>query len=221
MRIHYNCHHRAYVDALNAVEARLEVARESGDFRLIRYLQQLIASYASDHFLHSIFWEVMGPNQGGQPRDDLADQIAEDFGSFAAFKSQFSLTATSLDGSGWVILAWQPGGQRLALLAAESHQLQPERAVAAVLVLDMCEHAYYLKYQHRRAEYAHNWWNTVNWARVAQRFAAATHAWSGIAGSASAPRGPRLRRRHRYVSPTISDGVAGSVPGVELPWRAR
>ncbi len=166
---------------MNAVAARIAAARttaaqQGGDFILIRYLQQLTAVYAAEQALHSLFWENMGPNQGGQPTDELADQIAQDFGSFATFKLEVCAAATSLEAGGWVILAWQPKREQLAIRTAESHQLQTEWIGAALLVLDMYEHAYYLKYQNRRAEYAHNWWNTVNWSCVAGRFAALTHA---------------------------------------------
>lgn len=172
MRLHHDKHHQKYVDGLNAVEEKLEVARVGGDYALIRYLERLIAFHGSGHFLHSIFWESMGPNQGGKPTDELAEQIDNDFGSFADFKAHFSAAACGIESSGWSILAWQPQGEQLVVLAAESHQNQTEWGVTPILVLDVWEHAYYLKYENRRTEYVHNWWNVVNWSKVAATFAA-------------------------------------------------
>ncbi len=194
MRIHHDAHHRACVDALNATEARLGSERHTLDFVLIRHLQRLVALHASEHFLHCLFWEVMGPNQGGQPRDELADQIGEDFGSFAAFKSQFCIAATSLDSGGWVVLAWQRGSEQLTLRTVERHQPQSECDIDTLLVLDVCEHAYYLQYQNRQVEYVHNWWNSVNWPQVARRFAVARHSGVHLVADRT-PRYARLRSR--------------------------
>jgi Fe-Mn family superoxide dismutase len=212
MRIHHDCHHQASVDALNTVEARLAAARRAGaqpqlDFVLLRYLQQLTTLYAAEHLLHCLFWENMGPGQGGQPRDELADQVAQDFGSFAAFKSEFYAAATSLEAGGWALLVWQPGREQLAIVAAESQRLHTAWVGPALLALDMCEHAYYLKYQHRRSEYAYNWWNTVNWSCVARRFATATHTGPRTADS-RASQSLNSKRRHRHAPPaTIAHGV--------------
>jgi Fe-Mn family superoxide dismutase len=213
MRVHHDCHHQASVDALNGVEIQLEAARvaqRNPDVLLVRYLQQLVNMYAADHILHSLFFENMGPNQGGRPRDELADQIAQDFGSFATFKSEFCAAATSLDNGGWTILVWQPGRERLAIVAAEAQRLQAAWVGPALLVLDMCEHAYYLKYQNRRIEYAHNWWNTVHWSCVARRFGTATHP--GVSSAESRAAQPKPKRRDRHALPTPHDRVAHARP---------
>jgi Fe-Mn family superoxide dismutase len=173
MRVHHAKHHQKYVDNLNAAEEKLAAARANGDFGLIGYFERLVAFNGSGHFLHSIFWEIMGADQGGEPRGDLAQQMAQNFGSFAGFKAQFSAAANGVEASGWSILGWQPQGKQLVILAAENHQNQTQWGVAPILVLDVWEHAYYLKYQNRRSEYVHNWWNVVNWSKAAEYF---THA---------------------------------------------
>lgn len=203
MRIHHGYHHLRFVEELNAAQARLEAAWQSGDISLVRHFQQLVATHESAHALHALFWETMGPNQGGQPRGELTDQISEDFGSFATFKSCFSAAASSLETGGWVMLAWQPKSQQLAIRAAEGYRLDAGVDAGALLVLDVAEHAYYLKYQHRRAEYVHNWWNTVHWPRVMQRFAVAVQSGSGSVGNSTfgcaAP-----KRRQSHVSSTAA-----------------
>jgi Fe-Mn family superoxide dismutase len=207
MQIHYDHHHRQCVDHLNVAQERLVAAWQSGDFSLIRHFQRLVALNESGHFLHSVFWETMGPNQGGQPRAELLDQINQDFGSFASFKSRFSAAASSLQDGGWVVLAWHPGTEQIVIRAAEHHWLPVNWGGAVLLVLDVWEHAYYLKYQNRRAEYVHNWWNTVNWPRVAQRFAAASQPDSSpVSSGTSAWASPRRRRRN--VALTCHDDAA-------------
>jgi Fe-Mn family superoxide dismutase len=198
MRIHHDYHHMRCVDGLNATQARLAVAWQSGDTSLMRYFQRVLALYESAHFLHELFWQIMGPNQGGQPAGELADQIEQDFGSFATFKAQFSAAASSLDGGGWVVLAWQGWSRQLVVRTAELDRLQPSWDSVALLVLDVSEHAYYLKYQNRRAEYVHNWWNIVNWPNVAQRFAASTTNKSFLTHNRATDRA-RPKGRNRYV----------------------
>ena len=214
MRIHHGYHHFRSVDELNAAQQRLEAAWQSGDISLVRHFQQLVATHESAHFLHSVFWEIMGPSQGGQPRGELSEQVTEDFGSFPAFKSCFSAAASSLETGGWVMLAWQAKSQRLAIRAVEGYRLEAGADIGALLVLDVAEHAYYLKYQHRRAEYVHNWWNTVNWPRVAQRFAVAVQSRTGSVGNNTfGCTSPKRRDRHVSSAPTSPAFDARSVYG--------
>ncbi|MGE5481504.1 MAG: superoxide dismutase [Bacteroidota bacterium] len=173
MRLHHDMHHKAYVDGLNKAEAALAEARAKGDFALVKHWSREAAFNGSGHLLHSIFWTIMGPNQGGKPSGELLKQIEKDFGSFDAFQKHFTAAAVAVEGSGWAILAWEPNAQKLVILQAEKHQNLTEWGVVPLLVLDVWEHAYYLKYQNRRAEYVNNWWNVVNWPEVARRFAAA------------------------------------------------
>ena len=197
LRLHYDLH-RTRVDSLNAAETQLAVELGRTDSAWIGHLQHVIAVRTSEHLMHCLFWEIMAPSQGGVPVGGLADQIRDDFGSFAGLKSRFGAIATSLEIGEWVTLVWQPTTERLAIRAVDCHQLSCWWDAGILLVLDVSEHAYYLQYHHRRAEYVHNWWNTVNWPRVAQRFATATQPWRRVAGTTSTQR-PRPERRNRDV----------------------
>lgn len=175
MRLHHDKHHLSYVNGLNAALDKLAAAREAGDFALIKHWSREAAFHGSGHFLHSIFWPNMAPAGSGsrEPSGDLAAQIAKDFGSFDAFKAQFSAAAGAVEGSGWALLVWEPNAGQLEVLTAEKHQNLTQWGVVPLLVLDVWEHAYYLKYQNNRGAYVTAWWNVVNWADVAERFAAA------------------------------------------------
>lgn len=177
MRLHHGLHHKAYVDGLNKAEEMLAKARESGDFGLVKHWEREAAFHGSGHLLHAIFWPNMAPagkGGGGEPTGALAARIAADFGSLAAFQAHFTAAATQVEASGWAILAWRPADGALVVLSAEKHQNLTQWGVVPLLVLDVWEHAYYLRYQNRRAEYVKNWWSVVNWADVAARFAAAS-----------------------------------------------
>jgi len=172
MHLHHDVHHNGYVKGLNAAEAKLAAAREAGDFALIKHLERDAAFHGSGHILHAIFWPNMAPagnGGGGKPSGALAAQIEKDFGSFDAFKAQFVAASTAVEGSGWGILAWQPAGKQLVILTAEKHQNLTQWGVTPLLVLDVWEHAYYLKYQNRRGEYVKNFFNIINWGDVAKR----------------------------------------------------
>lgn len=177
MRLHHDLHHKAYVDGLNKAEEMLAKARESGDYGLVKHWEREAAFHGSGHLLHAIFWPNMAPagkGGGGEPAGGLAARIKADFGSFAAFQGHFGAAATQVEGSGWAILAWRPADGSLVVLTAEKHQNLTQWGVVPLLVLDVWEHAYYLRYQNRRAEYVKNWWSVVNWSDVAARFAAAS-----------------------------------------------
>jgi Fe-Mn family superoxide dismutase len=176
MRLHHDKHHQGYVDGLNKAEQMLEQARESGDLALIKHWSREAAFNGSGHFLHSIFWSNMAPASsggGGEPTGGLASLIARDFGSFAAFKAQFSAAAKAVEGSGWALLVWDPRHDHLQVLQSEKHQNLTQWGVIPLLVLDVWEHAYYLKYQNNRGAYVDAWWNVVNWADAAERLKAA------------------------------------------------
>lgn len=173
VRLHHDKHHAAYVAGLNKAEEQLAAARAAGDYALIKHWERELAFHGSGHLLHTLFWENMTPGGGGEPDGELAAQIAQDFGSFEAFKAQFSAAANAVEGSGWGLLGWLPAFGKLAILQVEKHQDLTVWGVLPLLIVDVWEHAYYLKYQNRRAEWVSNWWNLVNWPDVARRFAAA------------------------------------------------
>ena len=170
VRLHHDKHHAAYVAGQNKAEEMLAQARESGDYAAIQLWEKQLAFHASGNFLHTMFWENMAPNAGGDPTGALAKQIEIDFGSIDAFKKQFSAAAAAVEGSGWAMLGWMWGWQKLYILQVENHQKLVIPGIKPLLVCDVWEHAYYLKYQNRRAEWIENWWQIVNWQDIQKRF---------------------------------------------------
>lgn len=173
MHLHHDIHHKGYVDGLNKAEGELAKAREANDFSLVKHWEREAAFHGSGHILHAIFWTNMAPagnGGGGTPQGALAQQIDKDFGSFDKFKAQYMAATTAVEGSGWGILAWQPLGRKLVILTAEKHQQLTQWGAVPLLVLDVWEHAYYLKYQNKRGEFVKAFFNIVNWADVAARF---------------------------------------------------
>lgn len=174
MELHHSKHHAAYVTGLNKAEAELAKARAANDFALVQHWSRQAAFHGGGHYLHSMFWQVMAPSGkggGSEPSGALATKIAQDFGSFDAFKAHFTAAANAVEGGGWALLHYRPEDQRLIVLQAENqHKFSPWGSVP-ILGIDVWEHAYYLKYQNRRAEYVNTWWNVVNWEQVAKNFA--------------------------------------------------
>ncbi|MDX2134070.1 MAG: superoxide dismutase [Saprospiraceae bacterium] len=178
MEIHHGKHHAAYVNNLNAAIQGTEHEGKSLEELLanISKLSMAVRNNGGGHWNHSMFWEIMGPNQGGEPMGDLAAAINSTFGSFANFKEEFAKAATTRFGSGW---AWlNVGPDKKLFVSSTPNQDNPLMDVAEqkgtpVLGLDVWEHAYYLHYQNRRPDYIAAWWNVVNWGEVAKRFAAA------------------------------------------------
>jgi Fe-Mn family superoxide dismutase len=170
MRLHHDKHHQGYVDGLNKAETKLAEARKTKQFELIKHWEREAAFNGAGHYLHTIFWNIMSPKAGGKPGGAIAGQIQKDFGSFDAFKAHFSKAAEQVEGGGWAILVWSPRSHRLEILQAEKHQNLTQWDVVPLLVLDVWEHAYYLKYQNKRAAYVEVWWNVVNWPHVNERF---------------------------------------------------
>jgi len=170
MRVHHDVHHQSYVDGLNKAEKKLEDARKSGDFELVKHWERELAFHGAGHYLHTLFWSIMNPKGGGMPEGELAQQIKKDFGSFERFKRHFSEAAEKVEGGGWAILVWSPRSHRLEILQAEKHQNLSQWDVVPLLALDVWEHAYYLKHQSKRKDYIRDWWNVVYWPEVAERF---------------------------------------------------
>jgi Fe-Mn family superoxide dismutase len=172
MRLHHDIHHAGYVSGLNNAEAKLAEARAAGDFALVKHWSREAAFHGSGHLLHSIFWPNMiaAAQAKAAPGGALAQAIDRDFGSFEAFKAQFIAASVAVEGSGWGILAYRPADDSLVVLTAEKHQNLTQWGVVPLLVLDVWEHAYYLKYQNRRAEYVKNFFNIINWDDVTARY---------------------------------------------------
>lgn len=170
MRLHHDKHHQSYVDGLNKAELELKKARDRNEYELIKHWEKEAAFHGAGHYLHSIFWEVMHPDGGGEPKGKLAEQIKRDFGSVEKMKRHFSEAAKAVEGGGWAMLVWSPRSGRLQILQAEKHQNLSQQDVIPLLVLDVWEHAYYLQYKNERDKYIENWWEIVYWPEVENRF---------------------------------------------------
>ena len=169
MELHHSKHHQGYVNGLNKAEEELSEARASGDYALIRHWSREAAFNGAGHYLHALFWKTMAPSGkggGGEPAGILADKIKKDFGSFDAFKAQFSAASKGVEGSGWGLLAYRLDDGRLIILQVENHQKLTQWVDIPLLCVDVWEHAYYLKYQNRRGDFINAWWNLVNWLQV-------------------------------------------------------
>lgn len=169
LRIHHDIHHKGYVNGLNNAEVKLMEARKTGDFSLIKHWEKELAFHGSGHILHTIFWENMKPNEGGNPTGEVAEEIKKEFGSFDTFKEQFTKASVAVEGSGWGALVWNKIFKKLEVLQIEKHQNLTQWGSVPILVVDVWEHAYYLKHQNRRGEFINTWWNLVNWEDVNEK----------------------------------------------------
>ncbi|OQA09101.1 MAG: Superoxide dismutase (Mn/Fe) [Firmicutes bacterium ADurb.Bin373] len=169
VKLHHDAHHKAYVDGLNNADAKLAEAREKGDFSLVKHWERELAFHGSGHILHALFWESMKPDGGGPATGKIAEMIDRDFGGFENFKKQFSAAAVAVEGSGWALLCCNPALGKLEILTAEKHQDLTMWGAQPILALDVWEHAYYLKYQNKRAAWVEAWWNLVDWDGVNDR----------------------------------------------------
>lgn len=180
LKLHHDKHHATYVKGANEAMDKMSQARAKGEFATINQLQKDLAFNLSGHFLHSLFWQNMSPAGGGKPSGDLARAIETTFGGYAGFSSQFEAAAAKLQGSGWVSLAWEPLGKQLMVEQVLDHQENIGNGTLPILVMDMWEHAYYLQYQNRKADWVAAFWELVNWDDVAQRYAKVTQADVGL-----------------------------------------
>jgi Fe-Mn family superoxide dismutase len=178
MRIHHSKHHKAYVDNANKLLADQPELAKLSPVELLENLAEApesiragLRNNVGGHVNHSAFWLMMSPNGGGEPTGDLAKAIDSTFGSFADFKKQFTDAAMKRFGSGWAWLVVKDG--KLSILSTPNQDPPLLDGYATILGLDVWEHAYYLKYQNRRGDYASAWWNVVNWPYVAELYAKA------------------------------------------------
>ncbi|MEP0919721.1 superoxide dismutase [Leptolyngbya sp. DQ-M1] len=185
MRIHHDRHHQSYVTNLNnalkdqpnlqnlSVEAMLR------DLNAVpENIRNTIRNNAGGHLNHTIFWQIMSPNGGGQPTGAIAQAINQSFGSFENFRKQFNEAGGERFGSGWVWLVRNPQGQ-LQIVSTANQDNPIMEGNYPIMGNDVWEHAYYLRYQNRRADYLNNWWNVVNWNEINRRFQAASQQQTG------------------------------------------
>ncbi len=175
MTIHHDKHHQAYVTNLNAaIEKHPELAGKSLEDLLMDLnsvpedIRTAVRNHGGGTWNHNMFWEIMGPKAGGAPKGELAGAVDAAFGSFDAFKAELEKAAMGRFGSGWAWLVRKGSG--LAIVSTANQDNPMSEGMAPIMGVDVWEHAYYLKYQNRRAEYLTNWWNVVNWDAVAVRF---------------------------------------------------
>jgi superoxide dismutase, Fe-Mn family len=173
LELHHGKHHAAYVAGTNATFEKLAEARDNQDFAALVGLEKTLAFNLSGHVLHSLFWQNLSPDGGGKPDGDLGAAIDEQFGSFEAFQKHLSEATTTVQGSGWGALTWDPLGQRLYVQQIYDHQGNTGQGGVNLFVIDAWEHAYYLQYLNVRADYVQAVWDIVNWDDVANRFEAA------------------------------------------------
>jgi len=170
VEIHHDKHFAGYVKGLNAVVEKLDKARKEGKFDNIRALSDDLAFNGSGVVLHWIYFSTIGPKAGGAPTGTIAELINRDFGSYETFWKQFSEASKTVQGSGWGVLGWEPFSNRLIVMQCEKHQNLTSWGIMPLLVCDVWEHAYYLKYQNLRGEYVDNFAKIIDWKKVEERY---------------------------------------------------
>jgi Fe-Mn family superoxide dismutase len=173
VKLHHDMHHAAAVKGANAALAELEQIRRTGgeSIQRVSAVTKNLAFNLSSHLLHSLLWNSMKPHGGGDPATDSASgkALLRDFGSFDACRAQLAAAAVQVQGSGWAVLVYEPLAQRLLVLQAEKHENGAAWGAVPLLALDVWEHAHYLKYQNRRAEYIEAYLKLINWQTVEER----------------------------------------------------
>ncbi|MCY2934942.1 MAG: superoxide dismutase [Planctomycetota bacterium] len=179
MQIHHGKHHQAYITNLNnalkdhaALQSKTVEELISNLDAIPESIRMVVRNNGGGHYNHSLFWQVMGPNGGGEPTGSLAAAIASDLGGFAAFKEAFTKAGLTRFGSGWAWLAVGKDG-KLAVSSSPNQDSPLMEGATPILGNDVWEHAYYLNYQNRRPDYMAAWFHTINWAEVSRRYEAA------------------------------------------------
>lgn len=181
MQVHHDLHHQAYVNNLNAALEKYPELQSKSPEELIKDLSNLpqditgaVRNNGGGHVNHTMFWQIMAPNAGGEPTGAIAQAISENFGDFESFKQKFNDAGTKQFGSGWVWLVRTTDG-KIEITSSPNQDNPMSSGHFPIMGNDVWEHAYYLKYQNRRAEYLKQWWNVVNWDEVNNRLAMASH----------------------------------------------
>jgi Fe-Mn family superoxide dismutase len=190
MAIHHDKHHQAYVNNLNQALEGYPSLQDTSTVQLLSDLDSVpeeirtaVRNNGGGHFAHSLFWRCMSPKGGGMPGEGLEEAIEASFGSFAEFQMLFNKAAATLFGSGWAWLCVDGKGE-LVITTTPGHDVPFYADLLPLLVLDVWEHAYYLQYENRRAEYIGAWWNVVDWGHVegALTAAKAEQGWAKVVG---------------------------------------
>lgn len=182
MELHHSKHHAGYVDKLNAALEKVPAEfQEKSIDNLMQSFNDIpadvrtpIRNFGGGHYNHSLFWEILAPEKdggGGEAQGEVAQAISRDFGDFGQFKEAFDKSATTLFGSGYAWLVMDDSG-KLSVIPTQNQDCPLTDGLKPILVIDVWEHAYYLKYQNRRPEYVAAWWNIINWDEVENKFSA-------------------------------------------------
>src|SRR5262245_17831290 len=180
MEIQSQPHHKAYVDNLNKAlesapaQSNLDIVALLRDIKAVpESVRQAVINNGGGHHNHSLFWEIMGPKAGGEPTGAIGDAVKAAFGDFAKFKDAVKQNGLTQFGSGWSWVVYNPNTSKLEAVKRPNQDSPLMDGLVPVLGVDVWEHAYYLKYQNKRADYLDAWWNTVNWKAVEAKYAAA------------------------------------------------
>jgi superoxide dismutase, Fe-Mn family len=176
MQLHHDKHHAAYISKLNEVLEKYPALQNQSVESLLQDLSKVpedvrktVQNNGGGHVNHTMFWQIMSPDGGGNPTGTVGEAIVRTFGSFDAFKKQFEAAGANQFGSGWAWLVLNPQKQ-LQIISTPNQDNPLMQGLYPVMGNDVWEHAYYLSYRNRRAEYLTNWWNVVNWTEVEKRF---------------------------------------------------
>jgi Fe-Mn family superoxide dismutase len=172
--LHHDKHHNAYVAGFNGTLKKIVEAREKSDYAAIKALDKDLAFHGSGVVLHNMYWENLCPKaECKEPiTGAFLDQVKMDFGDLSKLKAEMGAAAKAVEGSGWAVLVWEPVSNQLLVLQAENHQKLTIWGVVPLLVIDVWEHAYYLKYQNNRVAYVDAIWGIINWTAVEKRLKA-------------------------------------------------
>jgi len=168
LTLHHDKHHAAYVSAANLLIDNIQESRQKNTEINYKSILKGLSFSAGGHILHQMFWENMAPFSSGKNKlaGEVLEAIEKEFGSFERFKTEFSETAKTVEGSGWAVLT-----KDMSIMQIEKHNVNIISEQKILLCLDVWEHAYYLDYKNDRAKFIENWWNIVNWEEVEKRFA--------------------------------------------------
>ena len=178
--LHHDKHHATYVKGANDTVDKIAEARDKGDLSSIVGLEKTLAFNLAGHVLHTIWWDNLSPDGGDKPVGELAAAVDEFFGSYDKMRAELTAVSTTVQGSGWGVLAWEPFGQRLIVHQLYDHHENLSISTTPLLVFDCWEHAYYLKYRNVKPDYVDALWGLVNWADVAARFESARAGRNGL-----------------------------------------
>ena len=172
LHLHYTFHHGDAVKAANNDLKMVQKALDDNNVEVVDYWTKKLSYHLSSHILHTIFWTNL-TNKKTNPNGELLKQMEKDFGSYDKLKLLIAKTSKGVDGNGWGILGYHPSTEKLTVMQCENHEKLTQWGVIPILVLDVWEHSYYLKYRNRKAEFVDNLFNVLNWDNVAERFSTA------------------------------------------------